>query len=31
MVLVRRRTKRIKESVKDLLQVQTKVEHHLLE
>jgi succinate dehydrogenase / fumarate reductase flavoprotein subunit len=31
MVLVRRRTKRIKESVKDLLQVQMKVEHHLLE
>jgi succinate dehydrogenase flavoprotein subunit len=31
MVLVKRRTKKIKESVKDLLQVQTKVEHHLLE
>ena len=31
MVMTRRRTKRIKESVKDLLQVQTKVEHHLLE
>jgi hypothetical protein len=31
MVLVKRRTKRIKESVKNLLQVQTKVEHHLLE
>lgn len=31
MVLVRRHTKQIKESVKDLLQVNTKVEHHLLE
>jgi succinate dehydrogenase / fumarate reductase flavoprotein subunit len=31
MVLVKRRTKKIKESVKDLLQIQTKVEHHLLE
>lgn len=31
MVMTRRRTQRIKESVKDLLQVQTKVEHHLLE
>jgi kynurenine formamidase len=31
MVLVSRRTKKIKESVKDLLQVRMKVEHHLLE
>ena len=31
MVLVRRKTKKIKESVKNLLQAQTKVEHHLLE
>jgi len=31
MVLVRRRIKKMKESVKDLIRVQTKVEHHLLE
>ncbi len=31
MILFRRRTKRIKESVKDLLQVEMKVEHPLLE
>ncbi|HKU50721.1 MAG TPA: FAD-binding protein [Nitrososphaera sp.] len=31
MVLTRRRTKRMEKSVKDLLQVHTKAEHHLLE
>jgi len=31
MVFVRHRTKKMKKSVKDLLKVQTKVEHHLLE
>lgn len=31
MILVRHRTKKISKSVKDLLQVQTEVEHHLLE
>jgi succinate dehydrogenase / fumarate reductase, flavoprotein subunit len=31
MVLVRHRTKKVKKPIKDLLQVQRKVEHHLLE
>jgi hypothetical protein len=29
--LVRHRTKKVKKPIKDLLQVQRKVEHHLLE